>query len=53
MCAEEGCGAQVCMGCSVFYAKRFCLDCAQSPDLFNAFPREFQARVVKQADAKK
>lgn len=39
------CQNQVCVGCSIFYAKRFCRDCANLN--FDQFPSEIQAKLKK------
>ena len=54
-CSIPDCAAhQICQDCSLVYAgKRLCLGCAQSPDYFQQFPNEIQAKIVKKLDANK
>ena len=39
----SNCRKTVCEDCSVYYTKRFCLDCVQ--ENFNEFPKQIQEKV--------
>jgi len=45
----SACDREVCVGCSVFFTKRVCSQCAQFN--INEFPKDVQKRIVKQAEA--
>ena len=42
------CKVTVCVECSIFFTKRFCVKCAQFN--INEFPQDVQSRLVKLAD---
>jgi len=44
----SNCNATVCVECSIYFTKRFCIKCAQYD--INEFPQDVQNRIVKIAD---
>ena len=46
----SACRATVCVDCSIFFTKTFCVECAQFN--INEFPPDLQNRVVKMSDGK-
>ena len=43
------CQATVCVECSIYFTKRFCINCAQFN--INEFPQDVQNRIVKVAES--
>jgi len=41
------CKLEVCLDCSIYFTKRFCIKCAQFN--INEFPKDIQSRIVRQA----
>ena len=46
----SGCSATVCVDCSIFFTKTFCVECAQFN--INEFPLDVQNRIVKIGEGK-
>ena len=44
----SSCNVSVCVECSIFFTKRFCVNCAQFN--INEFPKDIQSRIVKLAE---
>jgi len=44
----SSCNSTVCVECSIFFTKRFCIKCAQYD--INEFPQDVQSRIVKIAE---
>ena len=44
----DSCHVTVCVECSIYFTKRFCVKCAQFN--INEFPKDVQSRIVKLAD---
>ena len=47
--ACSGCGLTVCVECSIYFTRRFCVKCAQFH--INEFPQDVQSRIVKVAES--
>jgi hypothetical protein len=49
LCAH--CGKEVCLECSLFYARRYCNKCAEF--YMSEFPKETQGKIAKMSSGKK